>query len=101
MKGYKAYTKEKGLIETNDDRELIDLTWHREDGPAIISYYHNGNIEYEGYKIDDKGHRLNGPADICYDINGNITYVEYCINGIAYTKEQYEKELLKLKVQLL
>ena len=101
MKKYKVYTKEKGLVETNEYRDIDHLTWHRADGPAAVEYYANGNIRYEGYWIDNMLHRLDGPASIEYDNTGNITNEEYCINDEEYTKEQYNKELLKLKVQSL
>jgi len=129
MKTYKAYTKESGLVETNDYDDFSRLPLHREDGPAFIRYDYNGSIEYVEYYINGKRHRLDGPAYIEYDCNGNVdvasywingkrhrldgpAYVEYddngnvvnelyWINGIEYTKEQYDKELLKLKVQSL
>ena len=73
MNIYKVYTKEKGLIDTNDYNDFVGLTLHRLDGPAYIEY----------------------------DMNGNIIRTEYWIKDIEYTKDQYEKELLKLKVQSL
>jgi len=128
MKKYKVYTKEKGLVETNEYRDIDHLIWHREDGPAFIKYYNNGNlayeeyrinnkrhrldgpacinyynglVEYEEYRFNDKIHRLDGPACIEYDNNSNITFASYWINGMSYTKENYYNELLKLKVQSL
>lgn len=101
MSLYKVYTKEKGLIETNNLGHISGLTWHREDGPARISYYANGNIKRELYYINDIKQRLDGPACIEYADNGNIEFTEYWINGISYTKEQYDKEMLKLKLQSL
>jgi len=129
MKRYKAYTKESGIIETNDYDDISDLTYHREDGPAYIRYNHNGKVAYEAYYIhgkrhrldgpayieydgncnvvvasywiNDKRNRLDGPAYISYDENGNAVNELYWINGIEYNKEQYDKELLKLKVQSL
>ena len=70
---YKVYTIEKGIVETDVYDEVYSLTYHRLDGPAYIEYNKNSNIQ-------------------C---------TEYWINDIRYTKEQYEKELLKLKVQSL
>jgi len=75
MKRYKAYTKEKGLVECDYIADIAELTWHRLDGPAITRYDANGNV--------------------------NIVYDAYWINDIEYTKEDYYKELLKLKVQSL
>jgi len=103
MTKYKVYTIEKGLIETNFiyDEIYNNLTCHREDGPAYIRYYNNGKVAYEEYWYNNKKHRLDGPSDIEYDTYGNIKKVEYYINNISYTKEQYDKELLKLKINSL
>jgi len=98
---YKVYTKEKGLVETDNFEHINELTWHREYGPALIGYNDSGSKVRDQYWVNSKLHRLNGPADIGYDMNGNIKYVAYWINDIAYTEEQYDKELLKLKVQSL
>jgi len=71
---YKIYTKERGIVTTDIiGSNLRKLTWHRADGPANIWYNKDGTISYEAY----------------------------CINGNDYTKEQYYRELLKLKVQSL
>ena len=64
---------------------------HREDGPAIIHYYENGNIEEEYYFINGKSHREDGPADIWYDKNGNIQSEWYYINNKEVTKEHIER----------
>jgi len=132
MKLFKVYTKEKGLIETGShiNPNMHNLTWHREDGPAYIMYYDNGNIKYKEYWFNNILHRLDGPAIIAYDSiingdileetyynkgilhrldgpafimydNGNIIREEYWLNGNEYTKENYHKALLTLKVQLL
>jgi len=129
MYKYKVYTLENGLIETNNIVHISGLTWHREDGPAFTKYYKNGNIEHEVYYVKDKKHRIDGPAyieyydngkvsyeeywynnkkhrldgpsDIGYDTYGNITNEVYCINDIEYSKENYHKELLKLKIYSL
>jgi len=101
MKRYKVYTLEKGIVETDKYNVFKYLTWHREDGPAVNCYYNNGLIEFVEYWVNGQLHRLDGPAIIGYDINGNITNIEYCINDKEYTKEQYDNELLKLKVQSL
>jgi len=99
MKKYKVYTKEKGIIETNDGSGILELTLHRVDGPAYIRYDINANKKIEEYCVDGKIHRLNGPAVIQYAEDGNIIYEVYYINGIEYTEENYHKELLKLKLQ--
>jgi len=101
MKRFKVYTKEKGIVETEYINDIIKLTWHREDGPAYIDYFNNGTIEHEGYYVKDTKHRLDGPAIIGYNANGDIKYEEYYIEGNEYTKKQYYRELLKLKLQSL
>jgi len=98
---YKVYTKETGLVETDDHFDFTDLTWHRGDGPAIIEYHENGNIRYEEYWVNGRRHRFDGPAIIVYNANGDIIYESYFINDIEYSKENYHKELLNLKVQSL
>jgi hypothetical protein len=51
--------------------------WHRENGPAYISYDDNGNIEFESYYINGQCHRENGPAKIAYFNNKNIKIEEW------------------------
>ena len=125
---YKAYTLNNGLIETDSYNYVKTFILHREDGPAYIEY-ESGLIVNEIYLIYNKRHRLDGPAYIEYDNYGNIIVAEYYVNGILhrldgpaileydhvgitiresyyingyhYTKENYYKELLKLKVQSL
>jgi len=101
MKKYKVYTKEKGIVESDRYDEIRPLTWHREDGPALIKYYDNSKIEIELYCINGTHNKLDGPAVIQYGINGNIISEFYYINDIEYTKEDYYKELLKRKINLL
>jgi len=98
MKRFKVYTKEKGIVETDDYNDFAGLTLHREDGPAYIE---NGNITHVSYWVNDSRHRLDGPAVIEYDGYGNIKYEAYFINDIHYKKVNYHKELLKLKVKSL
>jgi len=101
MKTYKIYTKEKGLAEMNDFMQITNLTLHRTDGPAVIRYYKNGNIEYEEYYINNQLHRLNGPAIIKYENNGTVISSYFWIRGMYYTKEDYQKEILTFKINLL
>jgi len=101
MKRYNVYTKEKGLVECDYIVDIAELTWHREDGPAITEYFSNGNIKCELYFINNTRSRFNGPTYIEYNSNGSVKHSEYWINNIWYTKEDYHKELLKLKVQSL
>jgi hypothetical protein len=36
---FTIYTKEKGIIKTDDHTTAFGLTKHREDGPAFISFW--------------------------------------------------------------
>jgi antitoxin component YwqK of YwqJK toxin-antitoxin module len=62
---------------------------YREDGPSIMEYYENGNIKEKGYHINDKLHREDGPARIEYYLNGNIQDEQYYLNGFNYFKKYY------------
>jgi len=128
MKRYKVYTKEKGLIATNDYNDFVGLTLHREDGSAYTEYDYTNTVTFESYWVGNKQHRLDGPASITYingaivlveyyinnlihradgpayieyDISGNIETTGYYIENIQYTKCDYDKELMKRKVNLL
>jgi len=68
---------------------------HRENGPAMIWYYENGNIEIEEYYINDEYHREDGPAYIRYYKNGNISNERYCINDKYLTKQEFDKYIRK------
>ena len=63
----------------------INGTLHREDGPAKIRFHQNGNIYFEIYYKDGKLHRTNGPAYI----NNNIKRKIYYFKGIKF----YPKKL--------
>ena len=67
--------------------QSIELTWknqnnnlHNDNGPAIISYYPNGNISYKLWCANGKCHNENGPAYIRHDEDGNVAYKECYIN---------------------
>jgi len=74
---------------------------HREDGPAVIYYYENGNIKIEYYYINGNSHRENGPADIWYYENGSIKCEYYFINGKQLTKEQFDKYIRRKQMKEL
>ena len=73
----------------NDIYHIINDKYHREDGPAYISYYINGNVRQKIYYINGKRHREDGPAYIYYYKNVNICREEYWLNGESYSKEEY------------
>jgi len=60
----------------------LDGEWHREDGPAVIYYHKNGNLEIEGYFINGHFHREDGPAYMDYYENGEVRTETYYLNGI-------------------
>jgi len=51
---YEVYTKENGLVKTDDYFDIRPLTWHRLDGPALICYNEDGTIDMVEYYINDK-----------------------------------------------
>ena len=58
--------------------------FHREDGPAIIWYYKNGEIEIKCYYLNGRRYRSDGPTIISYDKNGKIKEERYFLNDIEY-----------------
>ena len=74
---------------------------HREDGPAFVAYYKNGTIGMESYCLNNQMHRENGPAQIFYKQDKHINQVHYYLNGKGYTKEQFETQMFKKKLELL
>lgn len=49
--------------------------YHKEDGPAVIHYGIEGNIDLEKWYKDNNLHRTDDkPAEICYYQKGNIRY---------------------------
>jgi hypothetical protein len=95
--------------------------YHREHGPAIVNYYKNGQRGNVCYYINGKLHRDDGPAWVDYDEDGfvveeswhsqgklhrtdgpaNVFHhnkdvsIYYFLNGIEYTKEDWEREVAK------
>lgn len=55
--------------------------YHREDGPAYIGVYQNGNLRIEVYWVNNEIHREDGPARIMYNTKGEVTIEEYIIHG--------------------
>mgnify|MGYP002507824257 CR=1 FL=1 len=74
---------------------------HREDGPAIIGYYENGEVRFKTYFINDKIHKEDGPANIYYNEDGSISDKNYYINGVDLTKEynDYKNRLSKQMIE--
>ena len=76
---------EYGNIEYVNEKGV----YHREDGPALE--YSDG---YKAWYINGKRHREDGPAIIFS--NGETSYY---LNNNYYTKEDWEAEVAKLKLE--
>ena len=66
-----------------NERKII----HREDGPARLWYYSNGNFKQRQWIIRGKLHREDGPALINQDKNGEIYHQRYYINGKLHRED--------------
>jgi antitoxin component YwqK of YwqJK toxin-antitoxin module len=99
--GEKHYMLENGgkrkISNLREDWFNKDNEWHREDGPATIRYYKNGNIEFKAYHINGKLHREDGPALISYYENGNIESEQYYLNDFIYSQKKYLEKIKELK----
>ena len=62
--------------------------FHRTDGPAVE--YTDG---FKSWWINGKQHREDGPAVVFSD-----GYVEYWLKDRSYSKEEWETEVIKLKL---
>ena len=61
-----------------------------------IKYYHGTKKIYkEYYTLNGKLHREDGPAYIRYYKNGNISNERYCINDKYLTKQEFDKYIRK------
>jgi hypothetical protein len=65
-------------------------SFHREDGPAVE--YSDGTKEWF---INGLRHREDGPA---VEYNGGKWW---CLNDIEYTEEEFNQELIKIKLKRL
>ena len=66
--------------------------------PICSCYYDNGQIQYEGYYLNNKSHREDGPAFISYYRDGKIQYEHYYLNSIHYansSSETFQQDLEK------
>ena len=70
--------------EKKTERFLRNGLLHNENGPAVILYYHNGNVRRKEYYINDKHHNENGPAYISFRFNGKIRFEEHFLNGVRH-----------------
>lgn len=57
---------------------------HREDGPALINYYDNGQIKEKRYMSNGKAHRTTGPAWIDFNKDGSVDDIAWFLDGTSY-----------------
>jgi antitoxin component YwqK of YwqJK toxin-antitoxin module len=75
---------ENGKIKSQQWR--INGILNNENGPAVIYYYKNGQIKSQSWYINGIIHNVNGPAYIDYYKNGKIEYQAWYINGILHNE---------------
>jgi len=77
------YFYESGEKQTETYTTIYDfrLLYHRDDGPAYISWHKNGVINIKDYCFEGKRHRVDGPAYIMYDWKGKKTDEAFFISG--------------------
>ena len=92
--GRQEWRNEKGQYHRVDGPAIIDgdyQEWwvegklHRVDGPAII------DGDRQEWCKEGKRHRLDGPAIIDGDVQ------EWWIDGVQYTKEQFDEKIRQMK----
>jgi hypothetical protein len=86
--------EKEGNIEKWYDKETNDLR-------KKIEYWPNGHKQYESYWLNGKRHREDGPAYQSWDENGTKEYEVYWLNDKKYSKEAYDKTILKEKWKLI
>ena len=84
MNSFKSTDKDGNIYYKNEKGE-----WHREDGPAFESS--NGT---KSWWVNGERHREDGPAVIWSD--GDCWYF---LNDIRYNKDDWEKEIIKIKLE--
>jgi|LSQX01.1.fsa_nt_gb antitoxin component YwqK of YwqJK toxin-antitoxin module len=62
---------------------------HRKDGPAILRYYPNGNMEAIAYYKNGKLSRDDGPAIQRWSKNTDIIEENYYINGRMLLRDEF------------
>ena len=68
--------------------------YHREDGPAIEKPSSEFSQSYKAWYINGRPHREDGPAKIWSE-----RYSKYYLNGKDYSKEDWEKEIIKIRLE--
>lgn len=106
---YKVYDSNgKPYLPSTDNRR--EFAWvdgnmflHNDTGPASKYTYSDGGYTI-WYAKHGKYHRLDGPAIYSYDKKRNSYFSKYFINGVEYTKEEFDeyiKGLNKDEVDML
>lgn len=72
-----------------EERWYTDFTGdvHRENGPAVIEYYQDGKIRSEDYVLHNLIHREDGPASIRYNRDGKIISKRWRIENLTIKEE--------------
>ena len=65
---------------------------HNENGYSYREWYDNGQLKYEIYKVKGLYHNENGPAYLSWHEDGRICSEYRYLNGVAYSKEQWEHQ---------
>jgi hypothetical protein len=86
--------EKKGTIERWYSKETNDLR-------KRIKYWPNGNKYFEAYYLNGNLHREDGPTYQRWDENGDKKYEEYYLINKRYSKEAYDKIILKEKWKLI
>ena len=93
------YTKENGREELSREEwashNVGSLTYHREDGPAIIR--DTGDMRWY---LDGHAHRTDGPAIVWASHSNPLRSLEVCswrIEGDQFTKEEYDELIQEVK----
>lgn len=58
----------------------VKTEYHRIDGPALISFYENGDISLQEWYENGLLHRLDGPASVYTDVDNNTVEL-WMVNG--------------------
>jgi hypothetical protein len=86
--------EKKGTIEKWYCKETNDIR-------KRIEYWSNGNKRDEAYFLNGKYHREDGPARQTWYENRSKYYDSYWLDGKWYSKEEYDKIILKEKWKLI
>ena len=96
----KEYKNESGQFHREDGPAVegsfgkywyINGLRHRLDGPAVVF-----NNNYKEWYINGKLHREDGPA-----VEYSDGYKFWYLNGIEYSEEEYNQEVIKIKLKRL